>query len=577
MIIITRRNSSVLLLSSLLFLHGCTGSPVSDSQKENQADATAPVAADSERHGDNKPIQTVTSVQSILPMEKKETTQRAKVAGLSMIAAAAVPRYQDMTDHGPVPFYPPQFQRESYDAITENPFIATVNDPLSTFSTDVDTASYANVRRWLHGGTLPPVGSVRIEEMINYFSYQYPEPDNGPIGISAELGPCPWQSGNKLVRIGVKAKAPDAQNLPPSNLVFLIDVSGSMNRDNKLPLLQQSMLMLAGELTEQDRVAIVAYAGADRIVLPPTAGDKKEEIRKAITSLSSGGATHASSGILTAYQLARQNFIIHGNNRIILASDGDFNVGVTSRDELERLVAKERDSGVFLTVLGFGISNYHDDTMEILADKGNGNYSYIDSLLEAKKVLIKERAGTLFTLARDVKLQIEFNPAHVGAYRLIGYENRALTDEDFNNDTRDAGEIGSGHTVTALYELVPAGSPDIPRVDPLKYQHVTLSTDSSGEVLSIKLRYKPLNCNTSRMLTKTVTDNSNTLESTSDDFRFAATVAGFGMLLRHSEHAGSLTYSRLITMARESRGADIEGYRAELAQLLEMGQLLQAN
>jgi Ca-activated chloride channel family protein len=550
---------------------------VTDSQEQSQADATALAAGNTQRDGDNQLIKTVTSAESVLSMQKKETSQRAKMAGLTPMKAAAVPLYQEMTDHNPVPLYPPQFQRESYDAITETPFITTLNDPLSTFSTDVDTASYANVRRWLQGGTLPPVGSVRIEEMINYFSYQYPEPENGPIGISAELGPCPWQSGNKLVRIGVKGKAVDAQNIPPSNLVFLIDVSGSMNQDKKLPLLQQSMLMLAGELTEQDRVAIVAYAGADRVVLPPTAGDQKETIQKAITSLSSGGATHASSGILTAYRLARQNFIINGNNRIILASDGDFNVGVTSRDELERLVAKERDSGVFLTVLGFGIGNYHDDTMEILADKGNGNYSYIDSLLEAKKVLIKERAGTLFTLARDVKLQIEFNPAHVGAYRLIGYENRALTDEDFNNDARDAGEIGAGHTVTALYELVPAGSPDIPRVDPLKYQHITPSTDSSGEVLTVKLRYKPLNSNTSRMLTTTVTENSTTLKSTSDDFRFAATVAGFGMLLRHSEHAGSLTYSRLITLARESRGADIEGYRAELAQLLEMGQLLQAN
>ncbi len=577
MIFFTRRNSSALLLSSLIFLHGCTGSPVTDPQEKSQADATAMAADNAQRHGDSTSIKTVTSAESVLSMEKRETIQKAKVAGLSPMKAATVPLYQEMIDHRPVPLYPPQFQRESYDAITENPFITTLNDPLSTFSTDVDTASYANVRRWLHDGTLPPVGSVRIEEMINYFSYQYPEPDNGPIGISAELGPCPWQSGNKLVRIGVKAKAVDAKKLPPSNLVFLIDVSGSMNQDNKLPLLQQSMLMLAGELTKQDRVAIVAYAGADRIVLPPTAGDEKEVIQKAITTLSSGGATHASSGILTAYRLARQNFIINGNNRIILASDGDFNVGVTSRDELERLVAKERDSGVFLTVLGFGIGNYHDDTMEILADKGNGNYSYIDSLLEAKKVLIKERAGTLFTLARDVKLQIEFNPAHVGAYRLIGYENRALTDEDFNNDARDAGEIGAGHTVTALYELVPADSSDIPGVDPLKYQHITPSTDSSGEVLTIKLRYKPLHSNTSRMLTATVTENSNTFKSTSDDFRFAATVTGFGMLLRHSEHAGSLTYSRLITMARESRGTDIEGYRAELAQLLEMGQLLQAN
>ncbi|MCP4339579.1 MAG: DUF3520 domain-containing protein, partial [Desulfobulbaceae bacterium] len=353
-----------------------------------------------------------------------------------------------------------------------------------------------------------------------------------------------------------------------------IDVSGSMNQANKLPLLKQSMLMLAGELTEQDRVSIVVYAGADRVILPPTQGDHKEQIRKAIASLSSGGSTHASSGILTAYKLARQSFIKNGNNRIILASDGDFNVGVTSRGELERLISKEKESGVFLTVLGFGMGNYHDDTMEILADKGNGNYNYIDSLLEAKKVLIKERAGTLFALARDVKLQIEFNPAYVGGYRLIGYENRALADEDFNNDKKDAGEIGAGHTVTALYELLPVGSNRVPQVDPLKYQPISQPTDTSDEVLSIKLRYKPLNTDKSLLLTKVVTNNNDIFTAKSDDFRFASTVAGFGMLLRHSSHINQLSHSQLIAMARNSRGIDEEGYRAEFIHLLEMSELL---
>ncbi|TKB26351.1 VWA domain-containing protein [Desulfopila sp. IMCC35006] len=468
-----------------------------------------------------------------------------------------------------------QFQRESYNAVTENSFIATANDPLSTFSIDVDTASYANIRRWLTGGALPPVGAVRIEEMINYFSYAYPQPETGPIGITTELGPCPWQPANKLVRIGIKAKDLDPGNIPASNLVFLIDVSGSMNQANKLPLLQQSMLLLTGELTGQDRVSIVVYAGTDRVILPPTAGDQKETIRKAITSLSSGGSTHASSGIQTAYRLARQCFIKNGNNRIILASDGDFNVGVTSRDELERIVSKERQAGVFLTVLGFGMGNYHDDTMEILADRGNGNYSYIDSLLEAKKVLIKERTGTLFTLARDVKLQIEFNPARVAGYRLIGYENRALADEDFNNDNKDAGEIGAGHTVTALYELLPIGSPGVPDVDPLKYQQLSRPVDNSNEILTVKVRYKPAHSDKSLLLATAVSDNDTAFGATSADFRFAATVAGFGMLLRHSDQISGLNYPKLLTMAQNSRGTDEQGYRAEFIHLLEMSELLQ--
>jgi len=577
-----RRYYPVILVSAFVSLYGCTGSTVSDTKEQGQAVVTTLIATDPP-HQSIRKYSTTDRNNSTLSRQQKEILHRAQKATMAKvfpmhevaaIAPTGTPYYDDLMDRELTsPIYP-QFQRESYDAITENPFIATLNDPLSTFSIDVDTASYANVRRWLTGGNLPPVGAVRVEEMINYFSYHYPQPENEPLGITAELGPCPWQPENKLIRIGIKAKDLDPEHIPPSNLVFLIDVSGSMNQTNKLPLLKQSMLMLVDQLTDQDKVSIVVYAGADRVILPPTRGDQKEQIRKAITTLSSGGSTHASSGILTAYELAKQSFIKNGNNRIILASDGDFNVGVTSRGELERLVTKEGESGVFLTVLGFGLGNYHDDTMEILADKGNGNYSYIDSLLEAKKVLIKERAGTLFTLARDVKLQIEFNSTKVGGYRLIGYENRALADEDFNNDKKDAGEIGAGHTVTALYELLPAGSEKIPSVDPLKYQTTTQRADTSDELLTIKLRYKPLNANESFLLTKAVTDNSNTLAATSDDFRFAATVAGYGMLLRHSNHISQINYSKLIGMAKNSRGTDEEGYRAEFVHLLEMSELV---
>jgi len=566
------------MLSSLVFLHGCSGSALTDVKKQEHANLNVAVSAESSQPEDEMLSSAAVSkpAAAILRMQANSMGKPAKMAEIARQPVGS-PIYGNAqkNDLQPAPY--PKFQRESYNATTENPFIATRNDPLSTFSIDVDTASYANVRRWLTDGSLPPVGAVRIEEMINYFSYRYPEPKNGPIDITVELGPCPWQPKNKLARIAVKGKDLDPQNIPASNLVFLIDVSGSMNDADKLPLLQQSMLMLLKELSSRDSVSIVVYAGADRVILPPTACDKKDDIRKAISTLSAGGSTHASSGILTAYQLARQGFIRNGNNRIILASDGDFNVGVTSRGELERLISKERESGVFLTVLGFGMGNYHDDTMEILADKGNGNYSYIDSLLEAKKVLIKERAGTLFTLARDVKLQIEFNPSKVGAYRLIGYENRALADEDFNNDKKDAGEIGAGHTVTALYELLPVGSKAIPRVDSLRYQRITQTADDSDEILNVKLRYKPLDSDTSLLLTKTVADNDKTFASTSDDFRFASTIAGFGMLLSHSTSTGHLSYSQLITMAKNSRGSDSEGYRAEFIRLLEMSEILQDN
>lgn len=469
---------------------------------------------------------------------------------------------------------PPSWNRESYNPSIESGFVNTVRDPLSTFSIDVDTASYANVRRFVKSGSLPPAGAVRIEELINAFSYEYPAPEGGdPLALSAEVGPSPFHQGYQLARIGLTAKDVDAKDLPPSNLVFLIDVSGSMQDSNKLPLLQQALPLLVRQLGARDRVAMVVYAGGNQVVLPPTPGNRQETILTAIERLRAGGSTHASGGIRTAYQLARQSFISGGNNRVILASDGDFNVGITSRDELQRLIEEERRSGVYLTVLGFGIGNYHDDTMELLADKGNGNYAYIDSLLEAKKVLVKEMAGTLHTLADDVKIQVEFNPARVGAYRLIGYENRALADEEFRDDRKDAGEVGVGHRVTALYELIPAGHPSIPELDPLKYQTAqSASSWSSNELMTVKLRYKPKGEQRSRMLSVAVADASGRRQSA--DFRFTAAVAGYGMLLTGSEYLGGFTWEQCLEMLRTSRGSDPEGDKAELYRVVEASQLL---
>lgn len=477
------------------------------------------------------------------------------------------------------PYAPPGWNTESYNAVQLNTFVNCMNDSLSTFSIDVDTASYANVRRFVTGGSLPPIGAVRTEELINYFSYDYREPnDNQLFGLTAEIGPSPYNSGYQLARIALKGRDIHPENLPPSNLVFLIDVSGSMRHPNKLPLLKQSLKLLVRGLKSSDRVAIVVYAGSDRIVLQPTPGNHRETIFNAIDQLQSGGSTHGSQGILTAYQLAHQVFIPGGNNRVILASDGDFNVGITSRGELQKLIEEQRQKGIFLTVLGFGMGNYHDDTMEVLADKGNGNYAYIDSLLEAKKVLVKEMTGTLFTLARDVKIQVEFNPALVGAYRLIGYENRALADEDFQDDSKDAGEIGVGHSVTALYEMIPAGHRNVPEVDRLKYRTVEPSNATSQrEFFTVKLRYKTEGEQASKQISLSVENVEKSLENTSDDFRFAAAVAGYGMLLQRSPYLGSFSWDNCLKLAQRARGRDTEGYRAEFYKIVEMSQLLAEN
>lgn len=551
---------TTLCFATLITLSACT---YNDGVKEEKEEVTKvnqqDVAINSQRN-DLVKVRSASKVNRIMPV--------------GLVMESEVNYSTSMLTHSIMP-PAPEWNRESYNAITENGFISSTNDPLSTFSIDVDTASYANIRRFINGGSLPPVGAVRIEEMVNYFNYSYPQPTgDAPIAISTELGPSPYNEGYSLVKIGVKAKNIETEKLPPSNLVFLIDVSGSMQADNKLSLLKKSMKLLVSKLDEQDRVSIVVYAGSDRIVLQPTSGDKQREIITAIDSLTSGGSTHASSGIETSYKLAKQVFMPLGNNRVILASDGDFNVGTTSQGELQKLIETKREDGIYLTVLGFGMGNYHDDTMEILADKGNGNYAYIDSLLEAKKVLIKEMGGTLFTIANDVKIQVEFNPTKIGAYRLIGYENRALADEDFKDDKKDAGEIGVGHTVTALYELIPTGHKSIPKVDALKYQKVSKSENSSKELLTVKLRYKPKGKKSSKQISQVVLPSTKTLAQMSDDFRFAATVAGYGMLLKDSQYVEKFSWDDCLDLLKQSRGADKEGYRAELLRIVEMSQLL---
>jgi Ca-activated chloride channel family protein len=450
------------------------------------------------------------------------------------------------------------------------------NNPLSTFSIDVDNASYSNIRRFINSGVLPPPEAVRVEEMINYFKYDYPEPrGEHPFSVYTELAGCPWNNRHQLLLVGLRGKKIEKSSLPPSNLVFLIDVSGSMNMPNKLPLLKSAFGLLVNELRPEDRVAIVVYAGAAGLVLESTPGSRKELIMNAINNLEAGGSTAGGAGLKLAYSEASENFVKGGNNRIILATDGDFNVGESSNGGIERLVEENRDRGIFMTVLGFGMGNIKDDKMEIIADKGNGNYSYIDNLQEGRRVLVREFGGTLFTIAKDVKFQIEFNPVKVQSYRLIGYENRLLNDEDFNDDRKDAGEMGSGHNVTALYEIVPAGSDErIPSIDPLKYQgSKRTSTTSEGnysdEYLTIKVRYKKPDGNTSMLYEKPVKDYINDMEDASDNLKFAAAVSEFGMILRNSEFKGSSTLDQVEKLARSARGDDEEGYRSEFMRLVD--------
>jgi Ca-activated chloride channel family protein len=452
----------------------------------------------------------------------------------------------------------------------DNPFLRARDNPLSTFSIDVDRASYTNVRRFVTQGERPPRDAVRIEELVTYFPYEYPDPDDRhPFSVTTEVTRAPWSPEHLLVRIGLQARRMDLASMPPNNLVFLIDVSGSMHSADKLPLVKRALQLLVQQLREQDRVAIVVYAGAAGLVLPSTSGDRKTVIYSAIEGLEAGGSTAGGAGIRLAYDVARQNHLRDGNNRVILATDGDFNVGASSDAEMERLIEEKRQQGTFLSVLGFGRGNYKDSKMELLADKGNGNYAYIDELSEARKVFVEEMGGTLLTLAKDVKLQVEFNPQHVASYRLIGYENRVLRKEDFDDDAKDAGEIGAGPSVTALYEILPANAAsDGPASERLRYQTAGSSRPANAnELMYVKLRYKEPDGKSSRWLDHVVP--SSLFYPASTDLRFAASVAAFGMILRDSEYRGSATLDNVIELARGALGRDEGGHRADFVRMLE--------
>ncbi len=468
--------------------------------------------------------------------------------------------------------------RERYARIVDNAFLAVASEPLSTFSVDVDRASYANVRRFVNRHQLPPKDAVRIEELINYFPYEYADPSGGhPIGVSTAVAVAPWNPSHRVVRVAVQAKHVQAEQVPPSNLVFLIDVSGSMNQPNKLPLVLQSVNLLVDRLREEDRVAIVVYAGAAGLVLPSTPGSQKEVIRAALARLSAGGSTAGAAGIRLAYDVAKQNFIANGNNRVILATDGDFNVGESDDGALTRLIETRRDEGTFLTVLGFGYDNLNDQMMEQLADKGNGNYAYIDDLVEAKKMFGAELTSTIYTIAKDVKLQVEFNPTVVQAYRLIGYEDRKLANEDFANDKKDAGDVGAGHSVTALYEIIPVGvKPDVEvegGAAALRYQRLADRPRDGhrDELMYVNVRYKLPDARRSQLLQQPV---PNEVTESDGDFRFALAVASYGMLLRESPFRGSLTYDTVLSLARDGFGRDADGYRAGFIQLVQNTQTL---
>ena len=472
---------------------------------------------------------------------------------------------------------PQQRNAETYKEIKENSFVAVAQQPVTTFSADVDRAAYANVRRIIGYGQIPPKDAVRIEEMVNYFDYDYPAPEEGsvsPLRVSPELAPAPWNPNHLLLRIGLQAKKIDLAKAPPSNILFLIDVSGSMDEENKLPLLQSSFKMLLGQLRPDDKVAIVTYANGTKVALPSTSVKDKEKIIKVLDNLYASGGTSGGKGIQLAYEQAQKSFIKNGNNRIILATDGDFNIGINNTTDLEKFIEKQRESGIYMSVLGFGMGNYRDDMAETIADKGNGNYAYIDNITEAKKVLVNELSGTLFAVAKDVKLQLEFNPKYVKEYKLIGYENRMLANEDFTNDKKDAGEIGAGHTVTALYELVPS---DGEVAQSLRYQSQELNEKGKGNELGfLKIRYKDPKVKDAKSveITEPLVFNKKALKETSTDYRFAASVAEFGILLRDNSNKANATYDQVIELAEGAIGKDPEGYRKEFVRLVKSVKML---
>jgi secreted protein with Ig-like and vWFA domain len=506
---------------------------------------------------------------------------------VSSDAAVSAGREERHFQPRPIPPLAPRYPQpggEGYEAIADNDFKSVSSAPLSTFSLDVDTASYANARRFLREGSLPPRAAVRLEELINYFHYDYPQPKGEhPFLAAFELAESPWKEGHKLVRLGLQAKAVDRRERPAANLVFLVDVSGSMGPENKLPLVQRSLRLLLDKLTDRDRVGIVTYAGESRVAAEPTRVDAagKTKLTAVIEGLRAGSGTHGSAGIQMAYAMATNQFNREHVNRVILCTDGDFNVGITDRGELLSFITERAQSGVFLSVLGYGMGNYQDGTMELLADQGNGHYAYVDSFTEARKVLSEQLEGTLVTVAKDVKVQVEFNPARVKSYRLLGYENRALRDRDFNDDSRDAGEVGAGHQITVLYEIEPA-VPNLAGVDPLRYQgkpaadevKPRLKSEHGDELLNLKLRYKLPAGETSRLMETPLKDGDREFAQASSDFKFAAAVAGYGMLLRQSPHRGELTWEKISRLAEQGLGEDKEGYRAEFVDLVRRAQQL---
>lgn len=475
---------------------------------------------------------------------------------------------------------PIETNTESYASISENTFLNPLQEPLSTFAADVDAASYSNVKRFIKSGTLPPTDAIRIEEMINYFAYDLAEPRKGdPVRIMTELTQTPWNTQHQLLRISLKAKDIPTDLLPSSNFVFLIDISGSMGAPNKLPLVKSSFKMLVDQLRPQDKVAIVSYAGNANIALESTTGDKKMKIKEVIDGLSAGGSTAGGDGLKMAYNMARKNFIQGGNNRVIMATDGDFNVGSSSDSDMEKLITKERESNVNISVLGYGMGNYKDSKLETLANKGRGNYAYINDISEARKAIVTEFGGTMFTVAKDVKIQVEFNPKFVQAYRLVGYENRLMGAEDFNNDSKVGGDMGVGHSVTALYEIVPVGikSTIIGSVDPLKYQDNKNGAinNNSSELATVKFRYKEPDSDKSKVQEQAVATEVVPLARASEDFRFISAVAELGMLLRNSDYKQQANFEQLIIRAKDAKGKDNEGYRAEFIRLAEDAKVLQ--
>ncbi len=526
-------------------------------------------------HQNKKSNDTSDNSSSHTPQKKVEQVQSYELSAETEEIAATPPKgLMRDAKMNTIDKTPERHNTEAYDKITENRFVSTLVKPLSTFSIDVDKASYANVRRFLNNNSLPPIDAVRIEEMINYFNYTYPQPQGGaPFSTNLEMAVCPWNKSHNLIAIGLRGKDIAVDNLPKNNLVFLLDVSGSMSSPEKLPLLKQSFKILLDKLRPDDRVAIVVYAGAAGVVLPSTSCEDKKSILEAMEKLEAGGSTAGGEGIRLAYKIAKNNFIDGGNNRIILATDGDFNIGESSDAAMERLIEEKRDEGIFLTVLGFGMGNYKDSKMEKLSNAGNGNYAYIDNILEAKKTLGKEFFGTMYTIAKDVKIQIEFNPANVKAYRLIGYENRMLKSEDFNDDKKDAGDIGAGHTVTAIYEIIPAGSKEkIAGVDDLEYQKRQVV--KSKDIMTLKLRYKEPDQSKSKLL-KYKIKKENMKRRLSENFNWAVAVAEFGLLLRKSEYKANASFAHVLSLAKENKGKDEDGNRAEFIKLVETAELLQ--